>query len=262
MERINILNSYYLQKDEDSRLLSKSGSVELITTLNYIEKYLKQGMKILDIGAGTGRYSHYFANKGYEVDAIELIDCNIEKFKKSVTDNEKITIIKDDAVNLSNVESNRYDITLLLGPMYHLFDEKEKIAALSEAIRTTKKGGVIFVAYTAADSTILQYGFMRGMIKSLIEKELLNTEDFKPKSEPKEIFELYRKEEIDCLMAGFDITRLHYIGTDMLSHYIKDIVNDMDDETFELYIKYHLFICERQDLVGVTNHILDVFKKN
>ena len=261
MERIEILNNYYASRDEDSRLLSKCGSVEFITTVSYIEKYLQKDMKILDIGAGTGRYSHYFAKKGYEVDAVELTDHNVEIFKKYITEDERITIAKGDAVNLSNIESDKYDITLVLGPMYHLYDEKDKISALKEALRVTKKGGIIFVAYTVSDSTILQYGFIKGKIKSLIESGLLSTEDFKPRSEPKEVFELYRKEEIDALMSSFNVTRLHYVGADMASCYMRDIINSMDDETFDLYIKYHLFICERDDLVGMTNHALDIFRK-
>lgn len=261
MERIEILNNYYAVKDEDSRLLSKCGSVEFITTVKYIEKYLQKGMKIIDIGAGTGRYSHYFAKKGFEVDAVELTDHNIEIFKSHITEDEKITITKGDAVDLSNIGSNKYDITLVLGPMYHLYDEVDKISALKEALRVTKKEGIVFVAYTVSDSTILQYGFIRGKIKSLIENGLLSTKDFKPHSEPKEVFELYRKEDIDSLMKGFNVTRLHYVGADMASCYMRDIINGMDDETFDLYIKYHLFICERKDLVGMTNHSLDIFRK-
>ena len=145
--------------------------------------------------------------------------------------------------------------------MYHLYTEKEQISALSEAIRVTKKGGIVFVAYTVSDSTILQYGFIKGKIRSLIEEGLLNTDDFKPHSEPKEVFELYRKEEIDALMSSFNVTRLHYVGTDMASYYMRDTINNMDDETFDLYLKYHFFRCERQDLVGMTNHSLDIFKK-
>ena len=133
--------------------------------------------------------------------------------------------------------------------------------SLPERLSERKKGGIVFVAYAVSDSTILQHGFIKGKIKSLIEEGLLNTDDFKPHSEPKEVFELYRKEEIDALMSKFNVTRLHYVGTDMASYYMRDIINNMDDETFGLYLKYHLFICERHDLVGMTNHSLDVFRK-
>ena len=78
------LVDYYNTHDEDVRLLSKHGRVEFLTTVKYIEQYLKDGMKIIEIGAATGRYSHYFAQKGFEVDAVELIEHNIEIFKETV----------------------------------------------------------------------------------------------------------------------------------------------------------------------------------
>ena len=59
----NYLVDYYNTHDEDVRLLSKHGRIEFLTTVKYIEKYLKDGMKIIEIGAATGRYSHYFAQK-------------------------------------------------------------------------------------------------------------------------------------------------------------------------------------------------------
>ena len=55
METFDYLKTFYEAKDEDTRLLSKRGNVEFQTTVRYVEKYLKKGMKILEIGAGTGR---------------------------------------------------------------------------------------------------------------------------------------------------------------------------------------------------------------
>ena len=84
---------------------------------------------------------------------------------------------------------------------------------------------------------------------------------FKCNSTPSEIITLYRKEEIDELMKNFKVNRLHYVGTDMLTRFIAKEVDEMDDPTFDLYMKYQLYICERNDMVGVTNHILDIFRK-
>ena len=120
MERLEALKNYYETHNEDIRLESRHGMVEFLTTIHYIQKYLKQNMNILEIGAGTGKYSHYFARKGYNVDAIELITQNIEIFKKNTEACENISIQQGDAINLENIPSEKYDITLLLGPMYHL----------------------------------------------------------------------------------------------------------------------------------------------
>lgn len=65
MERLEALKNYYKTHNENIRLESRHGMVEFLTTIHYIKKYLNQNMNILEIGAGTGKYSHYFARKGY-----------------------------------------------------------------------------------------------------------------------------------------------------------------------------------------------------
>ena len=138
MEVKDYLSNYYEQYDEDGRLTSKYGMVEYITTMKYIEKYLKPGMRIMEIGAATGRYSHTLAQQGYQVDAVELVEHNIEVFKQNTVPGEPVTITQGNAMDLSAFESHTYDITLLLGPMYHLYTTEDKLKALSEAIRVTK----------------------------------------------------------------------------------------------------------------------------
>lgn len=262
MEVKEYLTNYYESYDENGRLSSKHGMVEYITTMKYIQKYLKPDMHILEIGAATGRYSHALAQKGYRVDAVELVEHNIEIFRQNTTAGEPVTITQGNAVDLSAFGSNTYDITLLLGPMYHLFTTEDKLKALSEAIRVTKKGGIVFAAYCMGDASILSYGFIRGEIYSIIEKCMLNTETFETFSKPWDIFELYRKEDIDKLRSGFNVTQLHFIAADSYTNHMKETVDQMDEQLYELYLKYHLAVCERQDMVGYSHHTLDIFRKD
>lgn len=178
METKDYLTNYYERYDENGRLISKHGMIEYITTMKYVEKYLQPGMRILEIGAATGRYSHALAQKGYCVDAVELVEHNIEIFRQNTTPGETVTITQGNAMDLSMFEDDTYDITLLLGPMYHLFTTEDKLKALSEAIRVTKKNGVVFAAYCMGDASVLSYGFIRGEIYNIIEKCMLNTETF------------------------------------------------------------------------------------
>ena len=232
-----------------------------MTTLRYVEKYLRPGMRILEIGAATGRYSHYFAQKGYPVDAVELIEGNIEIFKQNTEPGENITVTQGNAKDLEGFEDDTYDITLLLGPMYHLFAEEEKLQALSEAIRVTKKGGVIFAAYCMGDASILLYGFVRGEIHNIIEKCMLDPVTFQTFSQPWDLFQLYRKEDIEALRESFSVTPLHFVATDGFARHLRDRLTEMDEETFHLYLTYHLATCERQDMVGISHHTLDIFRK-
>ncbi len=67
---IDYLENYYNDYEEDTRLQSRHGQIEFITSMKYIEQYLEKGAKILDVGAGTGRYSLALSRKGYNVTAV------------------------------------------------------------------------------------------------------------------------------------------------------------------------------------------------
>lgn len=261
METKLYLNAFYEENDEDGRLLTRMGRVEYITTMKYVDKYLKPGMRVLEIGAATGRYSHALARQGYAVDAVELLEHNIDIFRKNTLPGEKVTIRQGNAVDLSFFADDTYDVTLLLGPMYHLFTEEDKLRALGEALRVTKKGGVVFAAYCMGDASILSYGFLKGHIHDLLDKTMIDPETFDTFSNPWDLFELHRREDIEALRSRFDVEPLHLVATDGYAGHIRGQLEEMDEETYALFVKYHLAVCERVDMLGYSNHTLDVFRK-
>ena len=264
MESNHYLIDFYKAYDEDSRLQSKHGSIEFLTTMRYVERYSKPGNRILEIGAGTGRYSHALARQGYIVDAVELVEHNIKVFRKNTLPNEQITISQGNALDLSAFSDNQYDVTLLLGPLYHLYTKEDKRQAIREAIRVTKQGGIIFAAYVISDGCLLDEGFNRKNINvaEYVRTGLLDTETFAAKSEPKDLFELVRKEDVDEIMSVFPVKRLHYVASDGCALLLREAIDAMDEETFRLYLNYHFATCERGDLVGITSHALDIFQKS
>ena len=263
MQTMHYFNEFYSHYDEDGRLSKKHGSVEFLTTMRYIGKYIKPGDRVLEVGAGTGRYSHALARQGYTVDAVELIGHNIDVFQNNTQPGENISITQGNALDLSAFSDNTYDITLLLGPLYHLYTKEDKRQALREAIRVTRPGGVIFAAYVISDGCLLDEGFLRGNINvaEYVKTGLLDRETFAAKSEPKDLFELVRKEDVDELMRDFPTTRLHYVASDGCALLLRDVIDKMDDSAFQLYLSYHFATCEREDLLGVTSHAVDIFRK-
>ena len=261
METTKLLTEFYSNYDEEGRLLSRHGQVEFLTTMRYIEKYLRPGMRILEVGAGTGRYSHSLARMGYRVDAVELVQHNIDIFNRNTQPSENVTVCQGDARDLSVYEGDTFDMTLVLGPMYHLFTKEDQHKAIAEALRVTKKGGILAFAYCGNEATLVQFCFGRGMIREERYQKLVDPVTFKAASEPSELVQLYRRDEIEELMQEFSVQRLHYVGTDMATNYMRDVIDAMDDEMFDLYLRYHFAICERSDCVGTSHHILDVVRK-
>ncbi|MGN0459005.1 MAG: class I SAM-dependent methyltransferase [Eubacterium sp.] len=251
---------FYNNYDEDGRLKKKNRMPEYLTTMRYIEKHLKPDSKIIEIGAGTGRYSITLAEMGYDVTAVELVPHNIDIMKKKVKPKHNIKIYEGNACDLSFIDSNTYDIVLLLGPMYHLFNDEDKHKAISEAIRVAKKGGIIYSAYCNNDTCMYKM-FYKKRILSYLDSGLID-ENYHAKSSPNEIFELYRKPDIDELMKGYPVTRLHFVGVDMLSYINSNKLDRLNKREFEEYMKFLSNICEREDLVGFSIHMLDIFRKD
>lgn len=257
---MNTLKEYYNNYDEDGRLLKKNRRPEYLLTMEYIEKYLFEGAKILEIGAGTGRYSIALADMGYDVTAVELVTHNIDIMKKKVKAEHNITIYEGNAIDLSFLDDETYDIVLLLGPMYHLFTDEDKHAALSEAIRVAKTGGIIYAAYCNNDTCMYKM-FYKKRILDYLDRGLIR-EDYHAASSPNEVFELYRKPEIDEMMKRYNVTRLHFVGVDMLSYLHSNKLNKLNKREFAEYMKFLHTICERNDLTGFSIHMLDIFQKN
>ena len=258
--RKEILNDFYTNScDEDIRLIrEKHSRVEFITTTTYVEKYLKKGDRILEIGAGTGRYSIYYAEKGYRVDAIEYVQHNIDILKSKIKKGMNINAQQGDALDLSRYDDNTFDVTLVLGPLYHLYNKNDQMQAIKEAVRVTKKDGIIAIAYLTSDSIMIDWALDGHLIDGQ-DKDF--DENFKMINYEEGVFAAFYIEEFKNIMKNFKIEFLHNVATDGMTHHIKDRIDSLTDEEFEVWIKYHLSTCEREDLQGYSNHMLYICRK-
>ena len=259
---MDYLETYYNNYDEEGRLLSRHGQVEYLTTMRYIEECLEgiSDPSILEVGAGTGRYSVTLAKQGYKVTAVELIEHNLGILRSKLDGTEPVAAIRGNALDLSLFPDNSFDLTMLLGPMYHLYTKEEKRRALSEAVRVTKPGGCILVAYCMNEPTVIQYVFGLNHLHEVMGLNML-TSDWHCISEPKDLFEMVRTEEIAELDAAVPVERIKLVAADGATNYNRECIDAMDDNTFAKWMDYHFSICERQDLIGASHHTLDILRK-
>jgi len=257
-ERENIINNFYQNYDEENRLVRDNvHNIEFLVTKEYIEKYLKENDKILEVGAGTGRYSLYYAGKGYDVTSIEFVQHNLDILKSKITEKMKIDAQQGDAVDLSRFEDNTFDVTLVLGPLYHLSKDEEIRKAISEAVRVTKKDGVVMFAYLTSDGVFADWG-----VDHLLDGYPNDfDESFKLTRYPEGIFEPFYISEFKEIMSKFNIEYLHNVATDGIARMIKDKINNLSEEEFKVWTKYQLSVCEREDLQGYSCHMLYICKK-
>lgn len=295
------LEQYYNKFNEEKRLESRHGRVEYTTSMKYIHECIanriadsiadyknnitrnindndnisddntgnsilsndnnsdnNNRLKILDIGAGTGKYSIALAEEGYDVTAVELVKHNLGILKSK---SDKVKAYQGNALKLKRFSDETFDVTLLFGPMYHLFTNEDKMRALLEAKRVTKPGGYILVAYCMNEYGVITYAFKERHIRECVEEKRL-TDDFHSISEQKDLYDYMRIEDINALNEEAGLKRYKIISPDGPANYMRPFLNKLDEDEFEKFIEYQLATCERQDIIGAGAHTLDILQKD
>lgn len=281
------IEKYYNKFHEEHRLTTRHGQVEFRTTLHYIEEAIRwlsdaerrietdydwksvknradrvglglstSPLKIADIGAGTGRYSVELCHRGYDVTAVELVKHNLEILRAK---HENIKTWQGDARNLSFLDDKSFDITLLFGPLYHLHGDEEKLKALTEARRITKKGGIILVAYVMNEYSVISYCFKEHKWSEVAEKGGLSP-DFHTICTEEDLYDYVRLEDIDRLNKAAGLERIKIISADGAADYMRRELNEMSPGEFEAFCSFQLAIAERPELVGAGSHCVDILK--
>jgi ubiquinone/menaquinone biosynthesis C-methylase UbiE len=140
---------YYNQFDEWGRLDREP--IEFQVNWHFIKKYMPKTGYVLDNGAGPGKYSMELAKEGYKITLTDLTPKLVQiaknKAKELDLEGQFNGFYVADARKLKMINDEQYDAALMLGPMYHLQEEKDRIKAVIELNRVTKKDGLVFVAF-------------------------------------------------------------------------------------------------------------------
>lgn len=259
---------YYESYNEDIRLIKdKSHMLEFLTTNHVLESLIPVGAKILDIGAGTGRYSFHYASKGHEVTALELVQKHVNIMKSKLSESSislNMHIEQGNALDLSRFKEESFDAVLVFGPLYHLISSEDRKTCIKEALRVLKKDGLLAVAYVnrhiifpslaLKDSKFINNSLLskiidRGYISSS-EEDCFWTDAY-----------FYTPEEIETEMNSFKTTKVDHASVDGIGILLSDMVNKMTEEEYSVWLNYHFKSCRTASLLGYGIHGLYVCRK-
>lgn len=241
--------------NENERLKAKAIRIEFLTNVRQIENYLKEGMRILDIGAGAGEYSLYFASKGYDVTAFELVEKHVELINKKKTKDMNLKVIQGNALDLAQFEDNSFDMVLCFGPLYHLKEKEDSLKCIEEVKRVCENSGKMFFAFINNDMVIVTETMN---YDANLKDDYYDHNTFKVKDFP---FVFKTVEKARELLHDGQVTITKEVASDGFSELLAGKINAMDDEQYNLWLNYHFYCSEKTEFLGTSNHLLFIGEK-
>ena len=242
--------------------------IERDVTWRYLEKYLPSGGRILDIGAATGAYAIPLAKRGYGVTAVDLSPELIDLCGKRVVEEglgSMVTCLVADASDLGVVTDTDYDAVLLMGPLYHLVLEEDRITALRQAWKKLKPGGVIFSAL------ISRYGIWGNVLRrmpDLLESQALVTLVFEKGRDVelpiwKQSFRGYfaMVDEVVPLHEQIGFKTLVLAGVEPVGTGADESYGSLEGQKRQLWLDLLFSISTEKSIIGVSEHLLYIGKK-
>lgn len=259
-KRIDIVSGFYSGIDEDGRLeRSRHGQLEYATTMHYIRRHAVPGSRILEVGAGTGRYSVALARAGHAVTAVELVSHNLAQLRQNAAGLDNLRAHQGDATDLSRFADGTFDMTLLLGPMYHLYTPEDVHRALDEAIRVTKPGGVIFTAFLSVHA-ILFNNYLNGHLLAGLAENFDG--EGRVRHFEEQLFTGYDPADFEALFVDKPVQHLATVAADGILELAEDRSDfAMSDEEFAAFAAHHLATCETRELLGSSSHLIHICRK-
>lgn len=247
------LQALYRYFDEDRRLThSPAARIEFWTTMRYLDRYLAPGSRVLDVGAGTGAYSFALADAGHAVTAVEPAEVNLAVFRQKLGGRGDIVLHAGNALDLAMCADASADAVLLLGPLYHLHSRDDRLRAIAEARRVCRPGGMIFCAFISHDVVFLT--------ELVYDAHYLTRGDydhatFRLDDVP---FVFHTLSEAWGLLVDAGLEVLHAVASDGPAELLAGTINALSEEDYAQYLRYHAYICEKPELLGMSNHWLFV----
>jgi len=264
-EDVKIVQEYY---DSDVQLewnrLEKH-PFEFILTTRMMDKYIKPGDYILDIGGGPGRYSLHYAEKGCNVTLVDLSSSNV-KFALEKATEQKVSIkaVVGDAREVERIVEGEYDHVFLMGPMYHLLEEKDRIKAMNAALSMLKPGGQIYVSFILLFAGIIyEMKYMPEML--LMESDdVLNTilEDkpYTGDAFTKAFF--IPQKDIIPFMEQFPIEKMHLFGQESILAPCETNLLAQSQPVIDKWIDFAEQLCERESFLSYSEHAMYIGRKS
>ncbi len=262
---MNRVKEYYnYAYDEWGRL--ERHRIEFEMTKKAMDQYIAQNSEVLDVGGGPGRYSIYLAGQGHSVTLFDLSE-NLVRQAEENARNAGVKIgqfIAGDVLELdSYLPDKSFDTVLCMGPMYHLLEENERVAAIRQCLDRLRPGGTLIVSFISAYAPILDW--MKnspqeiGTVKEPLLGLLNDGRDYESTGFTDAYFENPAK--IRAFFDKLGIEAIKLMAAEGIGILCEDSLKNLPEEDFMEWIDLFYKIADHEMVLGSSMHLLYIGRK-
>jgi len=238
---------------------------EFLLTGRMMEKHIKSGDTVLDIGGGPGRYSFYLAEKGCDVTLFDLSPENINHANKHAAESGvPVRTICGDARYVDTVLSEqgineKFDHILLMGPLYHLLEELDRVRAIDSALELLKPGGLLFAAFISMSGGLV-FG-LREVPAAFADPDeerflvpLVEGESYGGRAFTQAFF--INQYEIEPFMNRFPLEKMHLFGQESILAPNVHTFMEQPPEIKAAMLDIAEKLCEKDEYLSWSEHLM------
>jgi len=259
------VEAYYDERPEQEWERLDRARTELGVTLRVLRDYLPTPpSRVLDIGGGPGRYAITLAQQGYEVTLADVSAKCLElaREKQRQAGVELAGLVHANATDMSYFPDMSFDAVLMMGPLYHLLQERERRQAVAEAFRLLKPGGLIFAAF------LTRFSALRWAAKCSPERILRRDDQLLETGLPADSAEqggfpgyFSHPTEIEPLMESSGFETVDLVGCEGVVSRLDERINELTGELWEAWVELNYRLGHDRTLHGAADHLLYVGTK-
>ncbi|GAA3870308.1 class I SAM-dependent methyltransferase [Saccharothrix violaceirubra] len=256
---------HYRSIDESTRITEGFGRLELERTREIVRRHLPPGgLRVLDVGGATGAHAAWLAADGHRVALFDVVAEHVARARRLAEDTPGLTADLGDARDLP-VPDDSFDAALVFGPLYHLTEHEDRLAALREVRRAVRPGGWIFVAAVSRFASLFD-GLARGFLfdpefRRIVAADLATGRHRNDGHHPGWFTTAYfhRPEELrqECVAAGLEVVEV--VGVEGLAVWLSHLADRWSDPADREVVPRSARLVESEPaLLGLSAHLVAV----
>ena len=260
-----ILEHYRDRYDEDDRIRSGIGELELIRTQDIVRRFLPDGpCRILDVGGGSGVHSEWLLDDGHTVDLLDPVPRHVARARERLSSHAGFQAMIGEA-RCIEAPDGTYDSVLLFGPLYHLTERTDRVAAWAEAKRVSRADGIVFGAMISRFASLFS-GLADGAIfdddfRAIVDRDMTDGQHRNP-SPGEDWFTtayFHHPDEIAPETGDAGLSLQAVLGVEGISSWIPELQRSWDDPARrEIIVEAARRIEAEASLLGLGPHLIAV----